>query len=64
LQLNSCGHSPSVTSSLTRGWVCLLWIDCAFAKCTYRTCSLALHGYGEWPFFPGSGQSNQSDNLV
>jgi hypothetical protein len=23
-QLNSCGHSPYVTSSLTRGWVCCL----------------------------------------
>jgi hypothetical protein len=23
-QLNTCGHSPSVTSSLTRGWVCRL----------------------------------------
>jgi hypothetical protein len=23
-QLNTCGHSPHVTSSLTRGWVCLL----------------------------------------
>jgi hypothetical protein len=24
LQLNTCGHSPYVTSSLTRGWVCRL----------------------------------------
>jgi hypothetical protein len=24
LQLTPCGHSPYVTSSLTRGWVCLL----------------------------------------
>jgi hypothetical protein len=25
-ELNPCGHSSYVTSSLTRGWVCLLWI--------------------------------------
>jgi hypothetical protein len=25
-RLNSCGNSPYVTSSLTRRWVCLLWI--------------------------------------
>jgi hypothetical protein len=24
LQLNLCGHSPYLTSSLTRRWVCLL----------------------------------------
>jgi hypothetical protein len=35
LQLNSCGHSPCVTSSLTR--ICL-----AFVKCKYRTCSMLL----------------------
>jgi hypothetical protein len=33
-QLNSCGHSPYITSSLTRGWVChlhlLLAIPSAF----------------------------------
>jgi hypothetical protein len=29
LQVNPCGHSPYVTSSLTRGWVCLLWIGFA-----------------------------------
>jgi hypothetical protein len=34
---NSCGHSPYVTSSLTRGWVCVLWICLAFVKCMYRT---------------------------
>jgi hypothetical protein len=26
LQLNPCDHSPYVTQSLTRRWVCLLWI--------------------------------------
>jgi hypothetical protein len=32
LQLNLCGHSPYVTFSLTRGWVCLLWIGFVFVK--------------------------------
>jgi hypothetical protein len=31
-QLNSCGNSPYVTSSLTRGWACLLWICLAFRQ--------------------------------
>jgi hypothetical protein len=31
-QVNPCGHSPYVTSSLTRRWVCLLWICLAFCK--------------------------------
>jgi hypothetical protein len=31
-QLNSCGNSPYVTSSLTRRWVCLLWICLAFRQ--------------------------------
>jgi hypothetical protein len=35
LQLNRCGHSPCVTSFLTRGRVFLLWIGLAFVKCTY-----------------------------
>jgi hypothetical protein len=63
LQLNPCGHRPYVTYSLTRGWVCLLWICFAFVKCTYRTCNIGLHGYGESLFFPGSGQSDKSDNF-
>jgi hypothetical protein len=42
LQLNPCGHSPYVTSSLTRGWVCLSWIGFAFVKCTFRTYSMLL----------------------
>jgi hypothetical protein len=29
-QMNLCGHSLYVTSSLTRKWVCLLWIGLAF----------------------------------
>jgi hypothetical protein len=44
LRLNPCGHSPYVTSSLTRGWVCLLWIGFAFVKYTYRTYNIGLHG--------------------
>jgi hypothetical protein len=31
-QLNPYGHSPYVTTSLTRGWVCLLWICLAFRQ--------------------------------
>jgi hypothetical protein len=31
-QQNSCGNSPYVTSSLTRRWVCLLWICLAFRQ--------------------------------
>jgi hypothetical protein len=31
-QLNSCGNSFYVTSSLTRRWVCLLWICLAFRQ--------------------------------
>jgi hypothetical protein len=30
--LSSCGNSPYVTSSLTRRWVCLLWICLAFRQ--------------------------------
>jgi hypothetical protein len=42
LQLNPCSHSPYVTSSLMRGWVCLLWISFAFVKCPYCTYSMQL----------------------
>jgi hypothetical protein len=42
LQMNPCRHSPYVTSSLTRGWVCLLWTGFAFVKCTYRTYGMLL----------------------
>jgi hypothetical protein len=31
-QLNTCGHSPCVTSSLTRGWVCRLQLLLALAS--------------------------------
>jgi hypothetical protein len=63
-QLNPCGHSPYITFSLTWGWVCLLWISFTFVKCTYRTYSIGLHGYGECLFFPGNSQSDKSDSLV
>jgi hypothetical protein len=33
---------PNLTSSLTRGWICLLWIGFAFFKCMYRTYSMLL----------------------
>jgi hypothetical protein len=32
LQLSPCGHSPYITSSLTRRWVCLLWICLVFRQ--------------------------------
>jgi hypothetical protein len=35
LQLNPCGHSPQVTSSLTRGLDCRLWKGFAFLKCRH-----------------------------
>jgi hypothetical protein len=41
-KMNPCCHSPCVTSSLMRGWVCLLWICLAFVKCKYRTYSMIL----------------------
>jgi hypothetical protein len=31
-QLNTCLHSPSVTSSLTRGWICSLQLLLALAR--------------------------------
>jgi hypothetical protein len=62
-QLNSCGCSPYVTSSLMREWGCLLWMGFTFVKCTHCTYSIGLHGYGECLFFPGSGRFNKSDNL-
>jgi hypothetical protein len=31
-QLNTCCHSPYVTSSLTRRWICLVWICLAFCE--------------------------------
>jgi hypothetical protein len=40
-KMKPCGHSPYVTVSLTRGWVCLLWMYLAF-KCTFRTYSMLL----------------------
>jgi hypothetical protein len=33
---------PCVTSSLKRGWVCVLWMYLAFVKCKYRTYSTWL----------------------
>jgi hypothetical protein len=41
-QLNPYGHSPCVTSSLTRRLACLLCICLAFVKCTYHTYSMLL----------------------
>jgi hypothetical protein len=53
LQLNHYGYSPYVTS-LMKGWVCVIWMGFAFVKCTYRTHSIGLRGYGECFFFPGT----------
>jgi hypothetical protein len=36
-QLNPCGISPYVTSSLMRRWVCLLWICLAFRQVLNRS---------------------------
>jgi hypothetical protein len=41
-QLNYCGNSPYITSSLTRRWLCLLWICLAFRQCTFRTYNILL----------------------
>jgi hypothetical protein len=46
LHLYPCVRSPSVTS-LTRGWICLLWICFAFVKCMYRTYTVECY----WEFF-------------
>jgi hypothetical protein len=54
LQLNPCSHSPYVTSSLTRGWVCLLWIGLTFVKCTYRTYSMLLKILPFWTIYKSS----------
>jgi hypothetical protein len=40
-QVIPCSHSPYVTSSLTRRWVCLLLIW-PFVQCVYRTYSMLL----------------------
>jgi hypothetical protein len=63
LQLNAWGNCPYIISSLSKGWICRLWIGFAFVKCTYRTYSIGLHGYEECFFFPGNIQSDKSDNL-
>jgi hypothetical protein len=42
MPLNPYGHSPCVTSSLTRRWVCLSWIGATFIKSTYCTYSKIL----------------------
>jgi hypothetical protein len=34
LRLNPCGHNPYVTSFLTTGWVCVLWICFVYVTCT------------------------------
>jgi hypothetical protein len=45
-QLNACGHSPFVASSLTRGWVCRLQLLLVLASAvTLRSESHGTHGY-------------------
>jgi hypothetical protein len=44
-QLNSCDNSPYVTSSLTRRWVCLLWICLTFRQMHFT------HIACYWKFF-------------
>jgi hypothetical protein len=45
-QLNSCGHSP-ITSSLTRGGVCLIWIRFASPLSSLRIAHIACY----WKYF-------------
>jgi hypothetical protein len=63
LQLNPCGYSSYESSSLTKGWVCLLWISFTFVKFAYRTCRVGLHGFGACLVSLGSGKSGKSHNL-
>jgi hypothetical protein len=45
-QLNPCGHSPYVTSSLTRGWICRLQLLLALASADIlRSDSRGTHGH-------------------
>jgi hypothetical protein len=44
--MNPCSHSPYVTSSLTRRWVCLLWICLALSSVRIAY-SIACY----WKFF-------------
>jgi hypothetical protein len=44
-QLNTCSYSPYVTSSLTRGWVCLLWVCLALSSVHFA------HTACYWKFF-------------
>jgi hypothetical protein len=43
LQLSICSYSPYESSSLMRGWVCILWTGFAFVKWLYHTYSRCLH---------------------
>jgi hypothetical protein len=44
-QLNTCGHSPCVTSSLTRGWVCCLQLPLTLASAVLRSESRGTHDH-------------------
>jgi hypothetical protein len=46
-QLNPCGHSPYVTSFLTRGWICLVWIGFTSPLSSVRIAHKACF----WKFF-------------
>jgi hypothetical protein len=47
LQLNPCGQSPYVISSLTTGWVCFLWIGFASLLSSVHIAHMAWY----WEFF-------------
>jgi hypothetical protein len=47
LQLNPCCHSHYVTSSMTTGWVCVLWIGFASPLSSVRIAYIACY----WEFF-------------
>jgi hypothetical protein len=64
-QLNPCSHSPYVTSSLMREWVCLLWICLAFRQVyvshiqhvTEHSCFCTIYKSSVSPAFAGQVMS-------
>jgi hypothetical protein len=58
-QLNLCDNSPYVTSSLTRRWVCLLWICLAFRQVYVSNIYHVLF----WPPLIASGEPNRDHSL-
>jgi hypothetical protein len=59
--LNPYGHSPYESSSMGLSLMNRLHLCQEYVSHIQH--SIGLHGYGECLLFPGSGQSNESDNL-